>query len=543
MAKHNRKPWCFWEEDHYNGKAPVSFKTGLPATFTQNNLRNWRQTGHIMSYTGPTNFLYNPGFADIISQGNNDATCQYYIILHSIPKIDATAPRRKLGGVLIPWRMRTSYTTSTHSAVHSTPLIEWTPPGDAKVTLYQAYINDPNYGSNNYGTQVLTDGDMEAAGVGSWTASQSVLTKVTATPYEDLQSMRITASAAATLPCAKQTGVTTIGTTYRCRGVIKSDGTQVPAVWEPTGTVSLWVGEEGSENDDWQPFDFVYTAATTDIAFGFVHLGAAGTEWVEVDELEVLAQDNNIAGRRLTPDTRTTIHLWKGPNADEFDFEPAVGGAFNVGLLETTNIQTAALGVFSMPDLELTDAQQGVPVMNNVPGTPITGMPGTPGSVSTSMHMTGFSSEHYDGMEQNTRRCFWQFCHPRGLYIEDWEDDYIIDLGIPVNTRNLTGIPEDLSVPSMHDTCRVAIVVTTTNCTEGYPITLEFINPEAGTRTFTFTSNVTATLFDDTDTDEGTPLPIYGWDICQIGVRADVPTGNSTALLIHTMSLWEDTAW
>lgn len=135
------------------------------------------------------------------------------------------------------------------------------------------------------GAEELVDGDMEAIGTAAWTASNSTLSKQTASPYQGTRLLRVTATAqaGAQFPSAQQT-VLTPGKRYHVAGVARSDGTEIPRVNQ--GGTTRW---NGTTSTDWQAFNFEFVAAgiTGRIEFVFHITDPGGTEYTEWDDVSV----------------------------------------------------------------------------------------------------------------------------------------------------------------------------------------------------------------------------------------------------------------
>jgi len=126
---------------------------------------------------------------------------------------------------------------------------------------------------------ILTDGDMELAGVASWSAQDGVtLTKETTLPHSGLQCLRCQDSTANGFGSAAQSWI--VGATYNVTGWARSDGVSVPRVYE--AGVLLW---NGTTSTDWQFVSFTRTpiaAAIKLVSFGV-------SRYAEFDDFEVLA--------------------------------------------------------------------------------------------------------------------------------------------------------------------------------------------------------------------------------------------------------------
>lgn len=153
-------------------------------------------------------------------------------------------------------------------------------------------------------SEKLVDGDMEAAGVGSWIVyNNATLTKSTVSPHSGSQNLRI-AYNGTTAPGAYQS-IVTVGKKYRIRGWAKSDGTQLPKI--VNFSTLLWTG---TNSTSWQYFDFNFIAVggTSVVLY---HSGSSG--YIEFDDLsvfEVLDQTENLgtAGNFLWGDGRTVTN-------------------------------------------------------------------------------------------------------------------------------------------------------------------------------------------------------------------------------------------
>lgn len=148
---------------------------------------------------------------------------------------------------------------------------------------------------NVVATPALLDGDMEAAGVGSWGAWQSVLSKSTTNPHTGTQCLNIAYDGANASGFAYQ-GVLVVGNVYRIRGYARGDGTAIPKVYD-TGTL-LWTGTSSST---WQYFDIVRVAAGAQIHLRCENLNTGLS--VGFDDITITAGGWMITG--ITSDTST----------------------------------------------------------------------------------------------------------------------------------------------------------------------------------------------------------------------------------------------
>lgn len=128
------------------------------------------------------------------------------------------------------------------------------------------------------GIELLTDGDMEAAGTAAWTPVDATLSKVAASRpgSSGTQALRVTATAGTFY--AGQ-AVITSGFSYRVKGWWRTDGTANPYLFFGTGIFL------GSASVAWHEFDVEITASggVSTIYFG----SASATGWVEYDDVSV----------------------------------------------------------------------------------------------------------------------------------------------------------------------------------------------------------------------------------------------------------------
>ena len=108
-------------------------------------------------------------------------------------------------------------------------------------------------------TQLISDGDMEAADASAWSAFNSgTLSKETGTPHGGSNVLRVTENGA-DYPSAYQADVITTGNTYRLTGWARGDGNANPFIWD---SAALWTG---TSSTDWQRFDVVFTAVNDNL--------------------------------------------------------------------------------------------------------------------------------------------------------------------------------------------------------------------------------------------------------------------------------------
>jgi len=177
-------------------------------------------------------------------------------------------------------------TATTTRIAYAVSNAGWAEFEDALVTEYTPPMVNDN-------VQVLADGDMELAGVASWGShSDATRTKVSGWVDDGSQILRITATvqAGGQSPQAEQS-ILDVGKEYRMTGWVRSDGTEVPWIYNAPAT--LWTGTNATS---WQYFDFTFTATHITASFVFSITDPGGTEYVEFDDIfvtETAPQYNN----------------------------------------------------------------------------------------------------------------------------------------------------------------------------------------------------------------------------------------------------------
>ena len=120
--------------------------------------------------------------------------------------------------------------------------------------------------SNGDGTDLTTDGDMEASGTASWTAGNSAtLSKESGTRTGGVgsQVLRVTRNGVNNPYTRLTASILTIGRQYRITGWARSDTNVAPSVLD-SGAVYVWTG---TTSGAWESFDAVFTAVGTNPYF------------------------------------------------------------------------------------------------------------------------------------------------------------------------------------------------------------------------------------------------------------------------------------
>ena len=139
------------------------------------------------------------------------------------------------------------------------------------------------YGSTRIvpmGSELLTDGDMEATDYSAWTGvANPDLSKQTANPHSGTRLLRIAYIDTAG-PRVRQSPMVA-GKRYRIRGYARSDGTAIPRLYSGSGSTYYWTG---TTSTDWQEFDVEITALLSQINL-LTNISTAG--YAEFDDVSV----------------------------------------------------------------------------------------------------------------------------------------------------------------------------------------------------------------------------------------------------------------
>jgi hypothetical protein len=271
-------------------------------------------------------------------------------------------------------------------------------------------------------------------------------------------------------------------------------------------------------------------------------VNSVGTEAVWFDMVEVWESDHDYSGWRLRDNAMKHIVLGAGAQYSKFYYVPPSDGGFCVGKLTTSNIQTCALGIWSMPDVALSADQKILSEEELLPKTSIFGYgpSAKQQDIGRVYDLVGYAGNDYDdSIEAMTRRCLFQWGHPVGYYATGSLSQTGMFGGttIKIKPRNLKGGTGTDTVNA--DT---AFYITTNGAAAGSSIVITFSSnadsyPGAG-QAYTFTSDVTNALLSTTDSDTGNPLSIYAVGDF-VSVIIDFNGASSQEVTIKTVSIWE----
>jgi hypothetical protein len=128
------------------------------------------------------------------------------------------------------------------------------------------------------GPELLTDGDMEAAGTTAWSSAGATLSKVAGSPGGSGSQVLQVAYDASANPYTYQS-ILTIGSFYHVSGWARGDGTTPPAVY--LGTNQIW---QGTSSTTWQRFS-ASGECENSVRFRLYLIGSSGN--TQFDDISV----------------------------------------------------------------------------------------------------------------------------------------------------------------------------------------------------------------------------------------------------------------
>jgi hypothetical protein len=127
-----------------------------------------------------------------------------------------------------------------------------------------------------FGSEQMTDGDMEGVDTSAWTAGNSaVLSKETENPHGGTQVLRVMA-VIGDYPFAQQASLA-VGKEQRITGWARGNGTRAPRVG--ISTTTIW---EGTSSTEWQKFDVITTPASENLRLTCVTTGTGTADFDDV---------------------------------------------------------------------------------------------------------------------------------------------------------------------------------------------------------------------------------------------------------------------
>jgi hypothetical protein len=160
--------------------------------------------------------------------------------------------------------------------------VAWaTEPGRVNRLLYSAALNNWTVTGN---PELLTDGDMEAVGVGDWTpGSQTTATKENASPHGGAQNAKALNNGSTLQPQVRQV-ILTVGQYYNLYGWQRGDGTAAPRISTAYAT-GLPYACMGTSDVAWQECSMIALAYSTSLSLW--GSSAAINTFVEFDDVSV----------------------------------------------------------------------------------------------------------------------------------------------------------------------------------------------------------------------------------------------------------------
>lgn len=221
-----------------------------------------------------------------------------YQFVYTISNYSSGSIQVRSGSNLVNGTLRSANGTYTENIVggDSSRIAFWSVGGfvgDIDNVLVKQ-INIPSSGDFD-GSELVTDGDMEAADTNAWIAqNNATISKETTNPHGGSQVLRIAYNGTSN-PIAAQTGVVETGKRYRVHGFARSDGVSVPRLYVGT-TASIWVGDTSTT---WQEFD-IETISTGSEFKIYASLSVSG--YVEFDDVSV-TEISPLSGSTPTDDS------------------------------------------------------------------------------------------------------------------------------------------------------------------------------------------------------------------------------------------------
>ncbi len=305
--------------------------------------------------------------------------------------------------------------------------------------------------------------------------------------------------------------------------VTKRPACRDPGVRELGGALLPW-RIEGANTSTWNDVPHIKFTSDTESIVTLKEYKQGGTI-VDADKYWGTDDGDTCYGASI-PRPYPIIDLY---HSSYFRYEP--DGTYQVHNLETKNIIVAALGIWEMPDRELTLTEQHIDRSKFFPNKPIK---------TDLFYDTGYVSASHDGTIANTSRCLFQFGHPIGYHF-----DGTLGSRARINffdsSDALTGsadhtvkIRDDHLMAEQEHAAELVAVVTTIGATESNPAIIHYYSFETGDScTETITSDITTTVV------SGSTLDIQGNDEIAISVT---PPGTTTShhIIIHTLALFTD---
>ena len=172
-------------------------------------------------------------------------------------------------------------------------------------------------------TEIIVDGDMEAAGVTSWSSysSNATVTKATGTPHGGSQCLRVAAGSASAAYTEQSIGTFETGQRIRVRGWARGDGTRTPTIrLNGSSWQNIW---SGTSSTSWQEFDVTFVIAAGSLARLnlYTSSGSASGEYTEWDDLSWKAVGAVVA-LLPTPGSIESDGTWLDSSSNELNGTP-----------------------------------------------------------------------------------------------------------------------------------------------------------------------------------------------------------------------------
>jgi len=235
------------------------------------------------------------------------------------------------------------------------------------------------------------------------------------------------------------------------------------------------------------------------------------------------------------------IEIWNKED-DKFQYTPHAVNPWQMGKLSTEFIRTAALGIWTMPDVTLTEDQEQVGLGHVSPEKIIRALDaGGVASIGDLVQLLGDGTLDHDAVENMTMRCLLQSGHPRGIqcnqsssYRNLRTESASVHSFFRVQSRNLLGSSSGTSA------CYPAVVLQTSGASGGNPGCVKYTST-TGSDTWTLevtSDDASPTLYTYDQASGGSDTLDIDSDAADT-VKIELKAPSSGTIDLFTYSLWE----
>ncbi|MCP4640234.1 MAG: hypothetical protein GY851_07375 [bacterium] len=224
-------------------------------------------------------------------------------------------------------------------------------------------------------------------------------------------------------------------------------------------------------------------------------------------------------------------------DATEIVYTPHAANRFQVGEIETQNLQLAALSVWEAPMKNLSDAQELITQESVGAGMVIRGKGGNETSLGELIHRIGDGDDNVEAVESTTRRV-WQFGHPVNWFTNSATYENVF--GGSSSSFTIKWKPRQFGSVRSTVESRPFLVVTATN--NGGDCFVKYTNTTAANDTWIWQgNNQNAAKITYTGGTPNSGIDTYDDVYNYIKIEAKAESGEE--LRIHTMGIEEPPPW